>query len=210
MKDTFYLIFRVYTAKERPNPKDRYVFYGWTTNKSIIEAFQMQRNMDKYAKRKLTREEMDKFKDSYDEDEITCVEMDYVMLHSAHSDLEIMFVTTLHELKETEYNIQEMAREMCDLSKIKGDGDYLSMIINLKDVYREALDRIGYRPSQLDFDYPSDHDTLMDTIDGAYAEGIVTDTKGSRQIPSQSVIDDVASMSLYSIESFIKALRDDL
>ena len=48
LTDERYMIYRTYTPQERPDLRDRVVFYGWTRSKHIRKAFLKQRDPKKY------------------------------------------------------------------------------------------------------------------------------------------------------------------
>lgn len=220
-----YIVYRVYKKSERPEVSERYMFYGWTESKSVIKVFLKQRNKKKYEVLKMTDEEVI-FNIPNSDEVITYDTMiDFVKLRSAKTDEEIYFFTTLTEMKEAEISIQRLFHDMSSIDKIrdKGDGrNYLNMIFNLDDYYLSALFYIGYRPPEIDVIFPSaseldNFSTLYEveeSIEDAYsgvADHPIDDMDGRfRNIPGLLTIEDVASKLIYSIESFVMVLKDNL
>jgi len=222
--DKYYLVYRIYTKKERPNVKDRSIFYGWSKNKSIINAFMNQRTKSKYMSIKLYSDDprLENMRSDYiDEHHM----IDFVILHSSADPLiNIKFFTTTNEMMNTEIQIQRLFHESSPLSNIDPDeiSVYVNMMLNLKDKYFDALDFIGFRPQEIDQLYDSSDEKdnfnnledIENQITEAYedsmyqcSEGII---KGYREPFGSNVIDDIASKVIYSIESFVKVLKDDL
>lgn len=206
-----YLVFRVYTSKERPNIQDRTRFYGWTHHKEVVEVFLSQRNKKKYQVRKMHTEDLEQLKEPLYDDDESNVYIDYVLLKSAKTEKEIPFFITSDELKEAEVRIHRMMQDMARLSNIPGDGNYLELYVNLKEKYKNALYFIGYRPEEIDTLFPSISDEtdgmiLEEKIDDSYAYGLTSHSSP----PGYQVLPDIASKTIYSLESFIKVLKEDL
>lgn len=212
-----YLIYRIYSRDERPDDDERARFYGWTRSKSMMKGFISQRNKKKYKIIKADEEEIAKvFSEEVDDANVM---LDFVKLKSAATHEEIYFISTMNELCEAEKQIQRMFIDQASLSEIDGNGDYLQMFINLDPYYADALYYIGFRPPEVDIMFPSAdyHDNYSDItkieelIDDAY-EGKYESPGVSRnnQVPGLVAIEDVANKIYYSIESFVKVLKDDL
>lgn len=216
-----YLIYRVYSKKERPDTDNRAVLYGWTNSKDVAKAFMKQRSSDKYHLVKLSDEELEE-KTTSDEFTDSNTMIDYVRLKSAKTHEEVSLFITRNELKEAELSIQSKFHEMSSIARITGNGDYLNMIFNLDDYYLNALIYLGYRPPELDILYPSaderdNFSTLYDveeSIEEAYAGMSENPPDGTSEryqsVPGLMTISDVASKIIYSLESFIKVLINDL
>ena len=216
-----YLIYRIYSAKERPEMNERSVFYGWTSSKKVAKVFLKQRDKNKYQVIKMNDDEI--IQNIPYSDEIITIEsmIDFVKLRSAKTHEEIYFFTTLREMKQTEIDIQRMFHDMSSIANIKGNGNYLNMIFNLDEYYLSALFYIGYRPPELDILFPSaderdNFSTMYDveeSIEDAY-DGMIEHppetSERYQSIPGLMTINDVASKIIYSIESFIKVLKNDL
>lgn len=220
-----YIVYRIYSKKERPERVERSIFYGWTHSKDIVKIFLKQRNKKKYKVLKMTDEEVIYNIPNSDETITYDTMIDFVKLRSAKTAEEIYFFTTLREMKEAEINIQRIFHNMSSIDKIKDKGDgrnYLNMIFNLDDYYLSALFYIGYRPPEIDVLFPSASETdnfstlyeVEESIEDAYsgvAEHPIDDLDGRyRNVPGLITIEDVASKLIYSIESFVMVLKDDL
>lgn len=218
--DGKYLVYRVYTKEERPDREDRNVLYGWSTNKSIIKAFQKQRSKDKYRVIKMSRDDIVRtFSEEIDD---TDAMIDFIKLKSAKTHEVIYLFMTLKEMRETEKKIQQLFLNQASLERIPGDGNYLELFMNLDDYYGDALFFIGYRPKEVDIlfssadprdDYASIN-RVSDQIDQAYDElyGFPQEElrRPTDNVIGLSVIEDVANKICYSIESFIKVMREDM
>lgn len=214
-----YIVYRIYSKKERPKLDERSSYYGWSESKSVIKAFLQQRSPDKYKVYKINKENIapsmfDEVNDSYNM-------IDYIKLKSAATQEEFSLFMTMGEMKECEKSIQKMFIDKCSLSDIKGEGNYLEMFLNLDEYYADALFYIGFRPEEVDIMFPSSdyHDdysnyvkieeAIDDAYDGAYMHPEEVYDK-NKFIPGLCAMDDVSKMLYYSLESFIKVLIDDL
>ncbi len=220
MKDYKYLVFRVYTEKERPaaSSSERIVFYGWTRNKSVLKAFLEQRTKGKYKFKKLYDEDIAYYYSEDITDESTMI--DILELHFSKTGETAKMFMTAKEMKEGEKAIQRMFREQASTFKCSEDGSkwvYLNMFVNLIDYYAEALDFLGYRPPELnnleDTLVASEEDEVEEMIEMAY-NGVFDHPEEVYEPDYKpkglSAIGDVAHKILYSVESFVKALREDL
>lgn len=214
-----YVVYRVFTKKERPNPKERYCYYGWSISKAVIKAFMQQRDSKKYDVIKVDTDNVECITEDIDDDNYM---IDYIKLRSAKSDEEISLFLTRNELRECEMYIQSMFIEESSLSNINGTGNYIEMILQLDNYYADALFMIGYRPKEIDILFPSAdyHDdyssieSLEEAIDNAYDDSCRFAEEKIKHmpmnIPGLYASIDIANKLYYSVESFIKALRDNL
>lgn len=215
-----YLVYRVYTKKERSEFTDRSRFYGWSSAKSVIKAFLEQRDPKKYTVIKIDKHQIaETFSEEIDDVDAM---IDMLILKSVSSGEEIPLFMTLNEMRETEKKIQRMFDDMASLERIDGTGDYLQMFLNFDPYYADALFIIGCRPREIDIMFPSadyhdDYSNIMkveEEIDNAY-DRIYTspsETYSSHynKILGLTALDDVCNKIYYSIESFIKVLKDDM
>ena len=213
-----YMVFRVYSKKERPDSTDqeRVVFFGWTKSKTVLKAFKEQRDQKKYIIRKMDEEDIaERFSEDITD---TDTMIDFIKLKSVHTQEDVIFFSTANELKTAEINIQRMMKDLCSVSDIPGDGPYLWMVLALEDHYGDALHYLGYRPPEIDIIFPcmdseSHFDEYENEIETAYdglmipPEEVVTKNINPLGLMTLS---DVSSKILYSLESFIKVLKDDL
>lgn len=218
MRDTIYCIYRIYTAEERPDPDQRVVFYGWTDSKDVEKAFFLQRSKKKYKSVRLDEEDaIEIYADLPQQFEEMA--LDYVELRSVQDQNQIVpFFTTMTELQETEIRIQRMVRDVCSFPH--PSREIIQAFIHIDRKYGDALHFIGFRPPQVDELYDSadqEDDITGDTktlaqIETAYMGGFeypdIPPTAG--KIPGLTGIDEPCKRVLYSLEAFIKVLKEDL
>ncbi len=217
--DFKYLIFRTFSKEERPNVSERSVFFAWSIDKNVVKAFLSQRDKKKYKVMKIKNEVIRK---EFSEDLIFKeTELDFIKLRSVKSGEEITFFTTGDELRETEIKIQRKFHNASSLENLKGNYNYLEMIMHLDKFYFDALDFLGYRPPELDSLYPSADERdnfsnlydIEESIEMAYGEYYShrSEFYEYHLLPlGTNVVDDVASKIIYSLESFIMILKNDL
>lgn len=177
-----------------------------------------QRNKKKFTYNKSDEEELGVLNQLIDDRHM----IDYIKLRSARSNETFMLFLTLSELMEIEIKIQRMFVEKCSLAHITSDGeliyDYCEAILDLKKTYADALDIIGYQPPEIAelfdgvMESYSQNDTIEDSIESAYAIGEDLDSYriGRTQLPGSIVFSDTCKKVLYSMEAFVKVLRDNL
>lgn len=219
MKDTYYLVYRVYSQKERPKHlrRDRQLFYGWTQSKHVIKALFSQRDKSKYQVFKVDDEQI---AEEYSDNNLeTDTMIDMIKLKSSLTKDEITFITTLNELREAETDIQRHFRELCELTPHANDSLVLmNLFVNLKSYYGDALDFIGFIPPEIDqmfvpVENTYDDSDVEDMVNDAYTSyyGYPYETlERSGTIPGLSIFPEVYMKIIYSIESFIKVLKEDL
>lgn len=215
-----YLVYRIYHKSECSDATDRSRFYGWSTNKNIIKAFRKQRNQKKYKIIKMSENEISKtFSENIDDIDAM---IDYIKLRSVKTNEKMTLFLTLNEMRETEKKIQRMFLDQAALSRIPGTGNYLQMFLHLDNYYADALYFIGFRPREVDdlfpsADYHDDYSSIEkieEEIDAAYEEmyqfprEIVK--KSTESAVGLAVIEDVSNKIYYSLESFIKVMKDDM
>lgn len=235
-EDITYFIFRSYSEKERPNEENRYVYYGWSKHKIVVKAFLTQRNEKKYRVIKLTAKEIEEKEDTiltsiiegfdlYDPN----FKLDYCKLKSAaNKDIEVSLFSTADEMHNAEILIQRKMNKLGSLESINvpvgREKEMLEMIMNLDDYYGSALFYIGFRPIEMDI--------LFDSVDERDSYTKLTDIEwqiheaydGFNEFPVESDdyipalegppginnLDDVSTKIIYSLESFISVLKEDL
>lgn len=214
-----YLVYRIYTKEERPDIEERSVLYGWSKSKSIVKAFNKQRNPSKYRIIKMSDNDIIRMYSETLEDQDNMI--DFIKVRSAKTHEELYLFMTRNEMRETEKNIQKMFMSQASFDDVKDLKIYISMLLNFQNYYGDALYFIGYRPAEVDilFESADWHDSycnidkVEEEIDNAY-DGIC-------EIPQEvygkvdgilglSVIEDVANKIYYSVESFIKVMKDDM
>lgn len=217
-----YLVFRVYTDDERPGIEfnDRVILYGWSSSKDVIKAFFSQRNKSKYQVRKVYEEDLARV---YSETDLSFdIMIDMVELKVAATNEKIMLLSTKNELRQAEKDIHKMFRNLASIIEKPGsDIKVLELFMNLDDYYAKALEYLGFRPSELDdmFDFcgyrgASTHEEMYEQeIDDAYSGSAEHPTeiyKRDSRIPGLSVLTDISNKIIYSAESFIRVLRDQM
>lgn len=226
--EKLYLIFRVYSKKEQPKLEYRSKFWGWTIDKNILKAFLSQRDKKKYKViTQITEEATEEFKRMVDNNGYLDRDhmLDIIKLRSAANGKIMNIFSTSGELYQYEIGIQKRMKELSSLSAIngiKGSGiNILELFVNLNDEYADALYRIGYRPPDIDilgdnafYGAGELDDDIEEQIGDAYcgynespselAEGF------HKQPPGLANLEDPAHMILYSVESFIMILKEDL
>lgn len=217
-----FIVYRIYNKKERDESNVKSRFYGWSSNKNVIKAFLSQRTEGKYKYVKYYEdEESDELIqiDGYEVDTNNMI--NFVRLRSVTSGEYVNLFMTADEMQEAEKRIQRHFRNLCSIGNIQGKGDYLSMILSIDEYYGDALDFIGYRPPEISAMYPSadyrdDPGEIMgidELIEEAYSGSIMSpleDYMHDAKLPGLSTLTDVATKILYSVESFVKVLREDL
>lgn len=219
MADKRYLIYRVYTRKERADPNERMILYGWTADKNVLKAFLAQRNEKKYTYVRIDQEEIGKYFDENVDD--TDIRVDIIWLKSASSGKDFPIFTTMHELSNAEKDIQKYFRKLASFEEIEGSGDYVQMIIHLDEYFSSALFYLGYRPQDIDFmcdscdeeDNFSGLEAAEHEIDWAYS-GAMECPQEEYHPPKKPLglytLSDISSKIVYSLENMIKAMRDNL
>ena len=220
-----YLIYRSYNDDpELRDQKDlKNVLFAWTSSKVLLKGFLKQRDNKKYM---VIRIEKQLFEESYEQFTNSDRSMlNYVKLKSVKTGEECYFFTTLAELENAEIKIQQYFSDLSEIDNTKNIDKIVIAFMNLKQYYLEALYFIGFRPSQIDEMFPSANSddnynnyTKIETeIEDAYssiADYPLDDFEcydyKIPTIPGLNVIDDVHNKILYSLESFIKVLKDDL
>lgn len=215
MEDSYkYMVFRYHNGKDGTD--ERAIFYGWTHSKVVLKAFFKQRDKEKYRVIKMYDEDIaEKFSEDNTDDEN---KIDFIKLKSASSGDEIYFFMTHRELLDAEIMIQRYFSDLCSLSELP-DGNYINMFINLNDYYKDALYYIGYRPQEIDVLFPSADDMdnynnieyVEEQISDAYTQFYAFDARPDVHAPfGGSVFDDDFRKVLYSLENFVRVLKNDM
>lgn len=210
-----YMIFRIYDEKERPSP-ERAIFYGWSYNRPIVDAFLIQRNKKKYKVTQMTDSDIaSKFHEDILDSETM---LDFIKLKSATSGEYTKLICTSRELMDAEILIQRYFGDLCSFENAPGEGHYVEMMLSLKDYYRDALEYIGFRPRDIDMMYPS-ADIADNYDDTENAELMLAEAYGDKygfcmtpglKLEGNTIFDDMFRKVIYSLENFIKVLRSDM
>lgn len=217
--DHIYLVYRVYSKKERPDyNNNRITFYGWTNNKNVIKAFFQQRDKSKYRVYKTCMEELaERFSENNLESNNF---IDYLPLRFVSTGEKINFFMTVDEMQEAEIKIQRYFREKCELVTIdRGNTILLNLFMNLDNYYADALEYIGFIPPEMNDLFPTANpledniedieDLISDGYDTYYGAPVERLDHLSTA-PGISMMDKVYTKILYSVESFVKILKEDL
>lgn len=215
--ETIYVVFRVYGPKERQsrdlvslNPFGRdngAHFYGWTPSKATVKAFLEQRSKHKYVVQEVDRDELFSTHGDRPSDDLL---IDMIQLRSNKLGTDVVFFTTPEEKEGIEKRIQKLFRELSSLDSIWQEdltkspvSDFVNAIVNLLPGYANALHYIGYRPDVIDMVYDSvqDHDADDDLFE------LPTSPSNQR---NEWTVDDPCKVIIYSLESVIKVIRDEL
>lgn len=210
----YYVVFRIYTSKERPEVRERSRVYGWTSSKKVLKAFMEQRDDKKYAVRKVPQEQLaSKLKIFDDETEILMI--DFIKINSAQTGEEFHLFMNESEKDEVEKRVVRIFDELCSIDNIKGDIDtYVNMIVHLEEKYYDALFYLGYRPKEIEAKFDTAGEFVTER-DYAYYEGMPpeeyyygsSESERNLRITSSG---DISTKIIYSLESFVKAMRNDL
>lgn len=195
--------------------------YGWTFSKLILKLFLKQRNK-KYSFIESSLPELERV---FNEDGIlSCSMINSVKLKSVLTGTDFLLYITADELRNVETLIQRLVRDQAKLSlKFKSYDTLMKaiwMILNLKNEYSSALFFLGYRPNEITGLFPENEfgseEGLEEIIDSCYEEMWLPAAQynsifnTSNKIPSLHVLPDLYSKIIYSLESFIKVLREEL
>jgi len=206
----YYLIYRVYGKKERPDIKENAVIYGWTSSKKMLKAFLQQRDEKKYSIFKMDKDQIGEIFHHNDLPEEKMLSI--LKVKSSSSGEKFALFITPSELQECEKKIQKLFDDLCSLQSVKCSNReqmyYLNLIIHLKKKYFDALEYIGYSPPELDILFPS-----ADDMNDRYYEGM--DYKCGYKdfgniVPGMTAVADTSRLIIYSLESFIRVMKEDL
>lgn len=212
--DKYYLIFR--RSDDRHGGIEN--LYGWTANKSILNAFLKQRSKNKYMveRMELNGSEIEycsnrKMLSTEYLDLRSELMIDILELKSCQSGTIVKFFTTEEEKQRIERDIKVMFDELRSFDRI--DDERIINLVNLynklDEKYMDALEYIGYRPKEISY--------LYDKVDDMYGDDrevgidcIGFDSEDGCHITSDEYSNDPSKVIIYSLESVIKVLKDDL
>ena len=226
MKDEskYYLVYRVFSDEERPCNFDseKFMLYGWTGSKKILKGFLSQRDKKKYKYKKIYDEDAYMIMMGHEPDKEHMI--DFVEIESATDGQKYVLFMTEKELKNTKALIR---RYFIDLARLvdrdNGKMNLLIMYWNLEDKYLDPLKFIGFNPPELDVLFDDveeeyreveiDDDSLID-IDGGYCNDFPHEVYEHQNMIHENFeplgYDDISPKVIYSLESFIKILKDDM
>ena len=222
MKDEYiYVAYRAYSEEEKPtiSERDRLVLYGWTTKKKILKAFFDQRDRKKYKVRKIISQEVYLVLGN-DPDPLYMI--DFIEIKSAKTGENIILFMTKEELRQTEIKIQQYFHDLSRLiERDDGKMNLLELYVNLDSYYLDPLQYLGFTPPEMDMlfdsvEYRESDDSMYEIeqlIDAAYEDAYEVPHETYVRpgiIPGLTTLPAVSNKILYSAESFIKILRDDM
>jgi len=208
-----YAVLRYHSEKEwkHSDPKDRYVLYGWTKDKKILDAFFSQRSKNKYVVKKFDQEEI-KFEytdEFYPEDMI-----DYIELPLASTGEKYPLFITKHELIQAETMIIRMMTDAARLvERADGKTNLLELYHNLDNDYKDALEFLGFVPPELEaiFDSVKNQEDeiseLIETCFETYPQEMYARIDKPYGI---DMMPNVWQQVIFSLEAFIKVLREEM
>jgi len=216
-----YIVFRIFSPKEEEFEIGP-AFYGWSNDKKIIKAFIKQRGKHKYVYRLMN------------DDEITCqsfsqdtvkedTKIKLLMLPSTNDGITYPLFITDRESKEVEVKIHLYFSELASFEKYNNHRKVLiTLYWNLIDEAKQVLENIGFIPKELnDCGYMESESTftcLENEIETLIEEAYNTDDYieptdddfDRRYTPkSQLYLNDFHSHLCYSLEAYIKILKDE-
>ena len=224
MSDKKYVVFRVYSEKERPGIRDndRIVYYGWTSSKIIVKAFMKQRDNDKYVVKKLNDAKIEMMQIYPEIDTV----IDFIRLPSKVYNTDVDIFMTKKEMKDAEKKISKFVHTSFSLEHIGTDKEHwrlLELFCNFEDKYQEALEYFGIWPDELNavfdnIEYRESDDGIYDAdymIDASYDEEFDVPHETythSASIPGYKAMNvwKMTERLFYSAEAFIMVLKDDM
>lgn len=213
MENEYYMIFRIPTQRERDDgaiPR----FWGWSKSRTAVKVFLKQRNREKY---KIVKMDEDMISDEFSENEMSLDTMlNYVELGDTQSGEMISFFTTKVEMQEAEIKIQKLMMDICSFDRIGGDvTPYVNIMIALKEELQDLLEFVGFCPKEfVDLFSDSEFDPMLEEqIYDAYRDNHVMekDPKWKRHgVPGAYTMDRLSNKMIYSLQSFVAVLYEDL
>ena len=216
----YYLVYRQYSDREKHLHSDQCVFYGWSESKDVIKAFRSQRAHNKYIVEKADTETIAARFAQTDMPSETMI--DFIPLKMASTKEVVKFFTTRNEMQNIEKIIQRIFIDQARLvDRDDGHTTLLELYMNLDEWYKGALEYIGFVPPELEFLFDSAE--FRETSESEYGieQRIDEAYDGLFEWPQEEQVHDmtipglcgmkyVHNKIIYSLESFIKAARDDL
>ena len=181
--------------------------FAKTTSKSIAKAFIAQRSRRKYFCRKIYPDDTDLFDDHDTIDTFTTIN-----LYSINGKDHIQFFTTQHEINEIEHKLKNLLMEACSFEN-KGDDiiKLVAMYINLDSYFKDALEYLGFIPSQVDDVFNSAYEDRGSARDDEIDDGLnVSVDQYNHSVPSTYMATADINQIIYSIESVIKVWKEYL
>lgn len=194
-----FLVYRRYSDKElrirreTGRPVDSPVkLFGWSEAPYAVELLALQRDTKKYLSRTVPIHEI---RSLGSQRTIDSLQLQLISLKSRHFDHDIVMVTTEEEQGKFEAAIQKMFSDACSLNGWYDPNDdaidltrMINGLNNLRPKYAEALRYLGYHNLELNY--------VFDNVEDRYDDP-----------PARF---DVSKLIIYSFESVVKVLRDEM
>jgi hypothetical protein len=192
-------VYRVH-SDEPSYSKENSRIYGWTVSKKVLKGFFKQRDRSKYYVHKTTGYEIGEFYSHNDMSEKHMISL--IKLKSNNTSNEFSLFMTAEELEESEVKIRRIFTDLSRVSNIDKSKipTYVRMVLNLKEKYTDSLYFIGYRPPEIQ--------SMFDSVDNE--NDLYSLSKNNLLKLDMLYSDDVFRLIIYSLESFIKVLKNDL
>lgn len=191
--ESWYFVFRKYPAEHVD-----WVEFGWTPSKSMMKAFMMQRDKEKYRvfranEYKLARDFGENQRDYADE-------LKLIRVKSVRGRDEYAIITTENELIEAKAHLLDDLRDLAALSRTNDEFDpmLLGAFLCLYEQYHDALEYLGFHPKEVDATYQADYSSI-------YSEQEMRKYYGSGGLVD---VPDYEKC-LYSLEGLIAGLKED-
>ena len=216
----YYLVYRVFSEEERPcayHDYERFMLYGWTSSKKILKAFLNQRSKKKYKWRRIDDDEEYMIMLGHEPDKEHMI--DFVELTSAADGNKYKLFMTEKDLINTKALVR---RYFIDLARLierdNGKMNLLHMYVNLEDKWLDPLKFIGFNPPELDvlFDdveYREINDDDLINMNGYgddFPHEIYEHQTSIHENFDPLGYEDISPKIVFSLESFIKILKDDM
>ena len=213
-----YMVFRM------PDNSDAYTkgsiptFWGWSRSKAVIKVFRHQRDQKKYKIMIMDEEDIAKHLSENLTDDSTMI--NWIELGNTETGEMIPFFTTKVEMETMEIKIQSMVSDACSLKDIPNMTACIEAILNLRDEYAKVLELIGFQPKELSYifdsvnerDDPYSIEGISDRICESYEfhAAYPEDNEFKHKVIGAQAMTSLARQIIYSIQSAVAVLRDDL
>lgn len=187
--------------------------YGWTESKSAARMFLEERKKKKYTIMKSRYKELQKRFSEF-EDQLDRYRLDLVRFKSAKDGKDYYLISTLNELKSYEMNCQDLFRYMSSTEKIDPNRIeyFLDLVANIQKEYASALNIIGFVPREFESLFPGEDsmEWVQHGIDSSYEDIDIREYHKRYEMPGRAATNEIYMRIIYSLESFIRVMKEDL
>ena len=188
--------------------------YGWTESKSTARMFLKERKKKKYTIMKSRYKELQKRFSEF-EDQLDRYRLDLIRFKSSKDGKDYYLISTLNELKSYEMNCQDLFRYMSSTEKIDPNRIeyFLDLIANIQKEYASALNVIGFVPREFESLFPGGEDSMewvQHGIDSIYEDIDIREYHKHYEMPGRVATNEIYMRIIYSLESFIRVMKEDL